>query len=160
MSDETNPRDAGMRYYVGDPYLVIEDDSLLKELALHINGVVGEVEVHYGWSDRCGWTFDMTDDMGRKVYLPMSGSNMLAIVPIHLCDRLPLDEDESGAWFVDRPTLEWVEDRWYALNGQRDDTPYACDWCCATMYGGVFHPPNEEDYTEVCMGCYKKAVRA
>ena len=170
MSNEKqNPRDAGMRYYVGDPCYVIDDArwSTFCELLYEAERKAGSryVGVHISWATRGGeedevfvvsspggdgtWNFDMTDDMGQKVSLPVD-AGLLAIVPIDLC------EDEtghgSGAWFGDEPTLETEDDNYVMLNDRYDTSSIPCDECGARMIEwNAFDTCNGY---QVCDGCY------
>jgi|DEB0MinimDraft_10_1074344.scaffolds.fasta_scaffold03864_12 hypothetical protein len=173
MSDEKQtPRDAGMRYYVGDPCYVIDRDRwhTFCELLHEAERKVGSrhVGVHITWTTKNGgedeedevfvisspggdatWDFDMTDDMEQKVSLDVD-AGLLAIVPIDLC------EDETGhdcgAWFLDEPTLETEDEQWVMLNDHYDKSSVACDECGGRMI--EWNAFTTCHGYEVCEGCF------
>jgi hypothetical protein len=178
MSDKKQtPREAGMRYYVGDPCYVIDDDrwSTFCDLLWEAERKAGyhnrrfpvrNVGVHISWATRGGeedevfvisspggdgtWNFDMTDDMGQKVSLGVD-AGLLAIVPIDLCEQEW--GHDCGAWFRDEPTLETEDNIWVLLNDHYDTSSIACDDCGGRM---VPNPAGFETCNgyEVCYACY------
>lgn len=173
MSDKKQtPRDAGMRYYVGDPCYVIDRDrwSTFCDLLLMEERRVGarharHVGVHVSWATKGGeedevfvisspggdatWDFDMTDDMGQNVSLCVD-AGLLAIVPIDLC------EDETGhdcgAWFRDEPALETEDGQHVMLNDRYDTSSIPCDECGARMID--YNAFQTCSGYEVCYACY------
>lgn len=169
MSDKKNTREAGMRYYVGDPCYVIDNErwdtfcELLWERERKAGSRYGGV--HISWATRGGeedvvfvvsspggdgeWNFNMTDDMGQKVSLGVD-AGLLAVVPIELC------EDETGhdcgAWFRHEPSLKIEDERYVILNDHYDTLSNACDEC-----GGRISDFDTFDTCrgyQVCEGCF------
>lgn len=170
MSDEKQtPREAGMRYYVGDPCYVIDDArwSTFCDLLWEAERKAGSRDcgVEIPWATRGGeedevfvigspggdgtWNFDMTDDMGQKVSLPVD-AGLLAIVPIELCERE--HGIRAGAWFRSEPTLETEDDNYVMLNDHYDKSSIPCDECDARMIDYcAFETCNGY---QVCDACY------
>ena len=156
-------RDAGMRYYVGDPCYVIDDArwptfcELLEEK--------GYDDVYIPWATKDGakdkvfvvsspggdatWNFDMTDDMGQKVSLGVD-AGLLAVVPIDLC------EEETGhicgAWFSVLPELQTEDKQYVILNNHYDTSSIPCDECGARMIDYCAYETCNG--YQVCDGCY------
>ena len=164
MSDEKQtPRDAGMRYYVGDPCYVIDDARW--STFCDLLGEKGYDDVHIPWATRGGkkdkvfvisspggdatWNFDMTDDMGQEVSLDVD-AGLLAIVPIDLCEQEW--GHKCGAWFRHKPSLETEDDQWVMLNDHYDTSAIPCDECGRrTTEHNVFQTCSGY---EVCYVCY------
>ena len=175
-----------IKWYVGDPCYVIDEErwhifcDRLFAVEHHLKETGGEtdgpknirwstkdrhnsygntvnVEVrHSPGGDGC-WSFDYRDDLGKKISLGVD-AGLLAIVPVELCESATVG-DNSGAWFVDRPTLETEGHLWHGkmmvkLNGCRDLSNVDCYECGDTVH------QDEMSYCEalgadVCPDCWR-----
>ena len=157
-----------IKWYVGDPCYVIDDERWhifcdrlfavehhLKESGGNEDGPkyirwstkdkhnswnhkdIFNVEVrHSPGGDGC-WRFDEKDDLGNKISLGVD-AGLLAIVPVELCEDAIVGDD-SGAWFVDRPTLTteghlWRGKMMVILNGCKDLSNVDCYECGNTVH--------------------------
>ena len=175
-----------IKWYVGDPCYVIDEErwhifcDRLFAVEHHLKETGGDgdgpknirwstkdrhnsygdtvnVEVrHSPGGDGC-WSFDYRDDLGKKISLGVD-AGLLAIVPVELCESATVG-DNSGAWFVDRPTLETEGHLWHGkmmvkLNGCRDLSNVDCYECGDTVH------QDEMSYCEalgadVCPDCWR-----
>jgi len=169
----------GLRYYVGDPCYVIDDDrwwvkddptcfcSMLWKAAEEQGGLDGE-GITLKWPLQDGttvkiqvcnspggdgtWDFPtLTDDMGQKVSLGVD-AGLLAIVPIEACERSD-DSVSGGSLWSNKPTLE-VDENGYEvfLNGEGDASKEECGEC-----GGRCDESDMEaqcDGDMVCWSCF------
>ena len=177
-----------IKWYVGDPCYVIDNERWhifcdrlfavehhLKQTGGNTDGPkeirwstkdrhnswraedIFNVEVrHSPGGDGC-WNFNDRDDLGRKISLGVD-AGLLAIVPVELCEEAVIGDD-SGAWFVDRPTLTteghlWGSKMMVILNGRKDLSNVDCYECGYTV------DANDISYcdalgADVCSNCWQ-----
>jgi len=176
-----------IKWYVGDPCYVIDDErwhifcDRLFAVEHHLKETGGEtdgpknirwstkdrpntwnpehifnVEVrHSPGGDGC-WNFNERDDLGKKISLGVD-AGLLAIVPVELCESATIGDD-SGAWFIDRPTLRTEGHLYHGkmaveLNGCMDLSNVDCPEC-----GYSYHPDEiswcDALMMDVCDSCY------
>ena len=176
-----------IKWYVGDPCYVIDDERWhifcdrlfavehhLKETGSDTDGPKNirwstkdkhnswepknftNVEVrHSPGGDGC-WNFNERDDLGKKISLGVD-AGLLAIVPVELCESATIGDD-SGAWFVDRPTLRTEGHLYHGkmaveLNSRMDISNMDCPEC-----GYSYHPDEiswcDALMMDVCDSCY------
>ena len=178
-----------IKWYVGDPCYVIDDErwhifcDRLFAVEHHLKETKGDedgpkyirwatkdrqnswnngdtitVEVrHSPGGDGC-WNFNERDDLGKKISLCVD-AGLLAIVPVELCESVTIGDD-SGAWFVNRPTLEtkghlYNGNMMVKLNGSKDISNVECPEC-----GYSYHADEiswcDALMMDVCDSCYEE----
>ena len=110
------------------------------------------------WSSPGGdgcWNFDERDDLGNKIRLGVD-AGLLAVIPVSICEE-NIVGDDSGAWFVNKPTLE--TDGHFGgcvtLNGNEDISNTNCPEC------GNREPSDSMEWSDslgesVCIGCWEE----
>lgn len=110
------------------------------------------------WSSPGGdgtWNFNERDDLGNKISLGVD-AGLLAVIPVSICEDNTVGDD-SGAWFVNKPTLE-TDGHWggcVTLNGNEDLSNTDCPQC------GNREPSHSMEWCDalgesVCSGCWEE----